>query len=111
MAQFLVNGTWVELGALLSPAQVVEILEGPVIPSLQMFVQWEQEGRIHGGVFVGERETTFVLDASSAEEAGQLLSTLPFWGMMKWHVRPLQSFRSCVERETAGLERFRALPS
>lgn len=107
--QFLVDGAWIELGAMLAPEQVAALLEQYVIPSLEMFVRWEEEGRIKGGVFAGERETTFVLEAASSEEVGQLLTSLPFWGMMKWHVRPLQSMRSCVERERAGLERLRAM--
>jgi Muconolactone delta-isomerase len=106
--QYLVTGRWTELGALLQPAQVVELLEQAVLPSLEMFVQWEAQGKLRGGVFAGERETAFVLEAGSSEEVGTLLSSLPFWGMMEWHVRPLQSMRSTVERERALLERLKA---
>src|SRR5258707_1100500 len=81
---YLVSGTWVEVGALATPEQVGQFLEQAVIPSLEMFARWEEEGRIAGGVFAGERETAFVLNAGSAEEVGQLLTSLPFWGMMKW---------------------------
>jgi hypothetical protein len=106
--QYLVTARWTELGALLQPAQVVELLEQAVLPSLEMFVQWEAQGKLRGGVFAGERETAFVLEAGSSEEVGTLLSSLPFWGMMEWHVRPLQSMRSTVERERALLERLKA---
>jgi hypothetical protein len=108
MMQYLVTGTWTELGALLRPEQVAELLEQAVIPSLELFVQWEAQGKVRGGVFAGERETAFVLEAGSSEEVGTLLTSLPFWGMMKWHVRPLQSMRSTVERERASLERLKA---
>lgn len=105
---YLVNGSWTELGALLTPDQVRALLEETVLPSLEMLVRWGEEGRLHGGVFAGERETAFILVAHSAEEVGQLLTSLPFWGMMKWHVRPLQSMRSALAREQASLERLRS---
>ncbi len=106
MPRFIVNGSWVELGAMLQPPQIVELLEGAVLPSLDMLRAWEEEGRVSGGVFVGEREATFVLDADSAESASLMLSELPFWGMMKWNVRPIHSFGVAAERERAGMARF-----
>lgn len=96
---FLVSGEWVEVGALLPPEQVVQVLDQIVLPSLELLAEWEQQGRIHGGILVGERAGTFTLEAASHEEAGQLLSSLPFWGYVKWQVRPLQSVRSAAERE------------
>jgi hypothetical protein len=105
--KFLVTGAWVELGALLSPEQVISLLEQNVLPSLEMFSQWEEQGKIAGGVFAGEREVACVLEAASSEEVGQLLGSLPFWAMMKWHVRPLQSMRSTVDRERRLLENLR----
>lgn len=49
-----------------------------------------------------------MLEAASAEEVGELLSSLPFWGLVKWQVRPLQSARSTIERERSVVERIRA---
>ena len=66
--QFLVTGEWVEVGALLPPAQMVPIMDGLVLPSLEMFAQWEREGRIRGGILAGQRAGAFVLEAASAEE-------------------------------------------
>src|SRR5437870_3967617 len=106
--KYLVNGAWVELGALLTPEQVVGLLEQAVIPSLEMFAQWEEQGKIQGGVFAGERETTFILEAASSEEVGRLLTSLPFWAMMKWNVRPLQSMRSAADRERALLGQIKS---
>jgi muconolactone delta-isomerase len=104
--QYHVSGTWIEVGALLPPEQVGPMLEHAVIPSLELLAQWVEQGKISGGVFPGERETAFILNASSPEEVGQLLSSLPFWGMMKWQVRPLQSIRSAVEREKEFLNKM-----
>src|SRR6476469_2493215 len=103
--RFSVSATWVEVGALLPPEQVIQVIEQSVIPSLEMLAQWEGEGRIQGGVFAAERAGTFLLEAASAEEVGSLLTQLPFWGLVKWQVRPLQSMSSVVERERAIIAR------
>lgn len=105
---FLVSGEWVEVGALLPPEQVVALIERAVVPSLEIWARWEEEGRVKGGIFAGERAGVLVLEAASSEEVGQLLGSLPFWGMVKWHVRPLQSVRSTIERERRIAEQTRA---
>ena len=105
---FLVKGEWVEVGALLPPEAVVAYVEQVVVPSVEMLAQWEQEGTIRaGGTFPGERAGAWVMEADSAEEVGQLLGSLPFWGQMKWEVRALQSLSSTVERERSILEQTR----
>ncbi len=107
---FLVRTEYVEVGPLLPPEQVLTFVERAVIPSLEMLTQWEQEGRIWaGGVFPGERAGAMVMEADSAEEVGQLLGSLPFWGQMKWDVRALQSISSTVERERGILEQAQAM--
>ena len=106
---FLVKTEYVEPGPLLPPESVLSFVEQLVIPSVEMLAQWEQEGRIRaGGVFPGERAGVAVMEADSAEEVGQLLGSLPFWGQMKWEVRALQSLSSTVERERGILEQTRA---
>ncbi len=70
---------------------------------MEMLARWEQEGRIlAGGTFPGERAGAFVMKADSAEEVGQLLAGLPFWGQMKWDVPALQSISSTVEEGRVG---------
>jgi hypothetical protein len=41
------------------------------------------------------------MEASSNEEADQLLRNIPAWGVLKWKVTPLQSFggRATQERK------------
>jgi hypothetical protein len=46
-----------------------------------------------------------MVEASSHEEVGQLLASLPFWGIVKWHVTLLQSWASTVERDRAAFQR------
>jgi muconolactone delta-isomerase len=97
--EFLVRGTFVEAGPLLTPEGLVQLIDQSILPSVEMLAQWQEEGRIRGGVLAGQREGSFVMEADSAEELGQLLSSLPFWGLIKWDVAPLQSFRSTYDRE------------
>jgi len=104
---FLVSGEWIEVSALVSPRDKLELIEQAVLPSLEIWAKWEEDGRIRGGVFAGERAGAFVLEADSSEEVGEILATMPFWGLIKWHVRPLQSVRSTIERERRILEQTR----
>ncbi len=107
--QYLVRADYVEVGALMPPEAVVSFVEQAVVPSLEMLSQWEQEGRIRaGGTFPGERAGAFVMEADSAEEVGQLLGSLPFWGQIKWDVRAMQSLSSTVERERGIVEQAKA---
>lgn len=106
---FLVRTEYVEVGALMPPEAAVSYVEQVVIPSLEVVAQWEQEGRIlAGGTFPGERAGALVMEADSAEEVGQLLGSLPFWGQMKWDVRAMQSLSSVVERERSIVEQTKA---
>lgn len=51
---FLVSGEWVEVGGLLPPQQVASLIEYAVVPSLKIWTEWEEQGRIKGGIFAGE---------------------------------------------------------
>ncbi|HLI26266.1 MAG TPA: muconolactone Delta-isomerase family protein [Chloroflexota bacterium] len=106
--QFLVTGEWVEHGALLPPEQAAQLLEATVLPSLQTLARWEDEGRLQGGILAGQRAGAYLLEAASAEEVGQLLASLPFWGMVRWSVQPLQSTRSAIQRDQEVAQQIRA---
>ncbi|HZU07490.1 MAG TPA: muconolactone Delta-isomerase family protein [Chloroflexota bacterium] len=107
--EFLVTGEWVEHGALLPPDQVVQVLETAVLPSLQLLAQWEGEGRVRGGILAGQRAGIYLLEAASAEEVGRLLASLPFWGMVRWSVTPLEPTRATIQREQQVLAQIRAM--
>jgi hypothetical protein len=62
---------------LLPPEQAAQMIEQAIVPSLEMWAKWEQEGVVKaGGVFAGERGGGFVLEAESAKEVGKLLNEL-----------------------------------
>ena len=74
---YLVTGEWVEVGALLPPEQLVPILDEAILPSLEKLAQWEEEGKIHGGIFTGERAGAWVMEAGSSEEVGEFWPAYP----------------------------------
>lgn len=76
----------------LSSGDMAQLLESVVLPSLDQLAKWEKEGKVTGGLPVGQRAFVFILEASSNEEVDQLLRSLPIWGGMEWKVTPLQSF-------------------
>ena len=106
--RFLVTAEFVEPGALLTPEALGPLAQHVILPSLEMLAKWEQEGKIRGGVYAGQRAGAFVVDASSHEEVGTLLASLPFWGLVRWHVTPVQSWASAVERDRAAFQRAAA---
>jgi hypothetical protein len=108
--RFLVTGEYVETGALLSPDHLGPLAQNVILPSLQMLAKWEQDGKIKGGVLAGQRAGAFIVETSSHEEVGQLLASLPFWGIIKWDVTPLQSWASTVDRDRAAFQRAAAAP-
>jgi hypothetical protein len=85
-----------------TPEETVRVLERIIIPGFDALIRLEAEKKIlAGGLPVGDRAFVFIVDASSNEEVDGLLRNLPFWGVLKWNVTPLQSFegRAAMERE------------
>ena len=106
--KFLVIGKFIDVGPVIPPETVSQVIEQAVIPSLKMLAEMEEQGRITGGVFAGERGGCLVVEADSAEEASRILASLPFWGLVSWDVKALQSYSSAVEREQGVVNAMRA---
>jgi muconolactone delta-isomerase len=78
-----------------------------VLPSLEALVRLESEGKIlGGGVRVGERAITFIVEAESNRELDELLHDLPFWGISRMEVTPLQPIEERLEYERRLAERL-----
>jgi hypothetical protein len=91
-----------------SPEQAVEILEKVILPTFDVLITLEVEKKIlAGGLPVGARAFVFILEASSNEEADQLLRDIPAWGVLKWEVRPLQSFEGRAKKEGGVVEEIK----
>ena len=108
--QYLVRGEFVEENVAGKPqADIISWIEMVVHPSLEMLEKAVQEKKITGGVGAGVREGVFIFDASSNEEVGKFLRSLPFWGALKWTVTPLQSYKSAIDQDKASFQQARAM--
>ena len=104
--RFLVTIDGTDIGAGMPPEQVGSVVGQMVIPSLEQLAQWEQEGKIHGGGYVGARAGVFVVDADSSEEVDQLVASLPYWPVVKVEVKPLIPMSALFERGRAAGQRL-----
>ena len=96
--RFLVTIDGSDIGVGMPPERLAQQLEQMVTPSLEQLAQWEQEGRIHGGGYTAGRGGVFIIDATSSEEVEQLLTSLPYWGLVKIEVKALIPTSMMVER-------------
>jgi hypothetical protein len=91
-----------------SPEEAVKILEKSILPTFDALITLEAEKKIlAGGLPVGGRAVVFILEAPSNEEADQLLRDIPAWGVLKWEVRPLQSFEGRAKKERGVVEEIK----
>jgi muconolactone delta-isomerase len=104
--RFLVTIDASDGGAGMPPEQLAQQVNQMVIPSLEKLAQWEDEGRIHGGGYTAARGGVFVIDADSPEEVDQLVTSLPYWGIVKVEVKPLIPSSAVVERARAVGQRI-----
>ena len=109
--RYLVVGEYVDPGALLPPQGVAQLVEQLVIPSFEALAKLEDEKKIlGGGILVGARGGAFILDVASEDEANRILQDLPFWGVVKWTLTPLQEFRKRAAEERPRVERLKTMP-
>ena len=105
---YLVAIETMELGVF-PPQQGAQIIERQAIPGLEAVVKMEKEKKIlAGGVPVGERRGVFIIEAASNEELGELLLSLPQWGIAKVDVTPLESYESRLRLTRKSLEQLKA---
>jgi hypothetical protein len=91
------------------PNEVAPMIEGAVLPSLEILSTMFNQNRLAGGMFVGQHGFTFVVDAASHKDVDDLLKNLPFWSLHAWTVAPLVSFADALERERAVLTNLKSM--
>jgi len=86
------------------------MVEQFIIPSFEILAKLEDEKKVlGGGVNVGARAGAFILDVASDDEANRVLQGLPFWGVVKWTLTPLQGFRQRAEDERVMLRQLKSM--
>jgi muconolactone delta-isomerase len=103
---FLVTIDGSDIGVGMPPERLAKVVEQMVVPSMEKLVQWEQEGRVHGGGYTAARGGVFIMEADSSEEVDQLITSLPHWGLVKVDVKPLISTGAMLERARAMSQRL-----
>ena len=89
--QYLVTMDFVDPGPLLPIQQYVGMMRQAVLPGHKALINLKSEGKIlAGGYPVGERAIAFIVEADSPKELDSLLMEIPFWGINKTKVTPLQ---------------------
>jgi muconolactone delta-isomerase len=98
--QYLVAGEFIEPGPLLPPDQLAGMIRQAILPSHDVLINLKSEGKlIAGGYAVGERAAAFIFEVDSNEELDSLLQNLPYWGLVKMKVTPLQDIEGRRERD------------
>jgi hypothetical protein len=104
--RYLVSGS--EGPGFASPEEAVEILEEVVLPTFDALMKLEAQKKIAaGGLPVGDRAFVFIAEAASNEELDRLLRSLPAWGVLEWHVTPLQSFAGRAAQDREVVKQFK----
>ena len=105
--QYLVTQEFVDPGPLLPPQQFVGMVRQAVLPGHEALINLKSEGKIVAGGFpVGERAIAFILESDSPEELDALLQEIPFWGIVKTKVTPLQDFESRRDQDRQFTEQM-----
>ena len=105
--QYLVTGEFIDPGPLLPPDQFAAIGRQMILPSHDVLLNLKAEGKLlAGGYAVGERAGAFIFDVDSNAELDSLLMGLPFWGLVKIKVTPLEDIEGRRERDLQGAEQI-----
>jgi muconolactone delta-isomerase len=107
--QYLVTMEFVEVGMLISPPQLAQLIETTVLPGFDFLIAQQAEGKIvAGGIPAGSRNLSLIIEAASNDELDALIHRIPFWGVMKTVVTPLQSFANRAAQDRALLAQINA---
>jgi len=84
-----------------SPQEAVQVLETQIFPLFDALSKLEKDGKIMGGIPIGDRAFTFVLNAATNDEADRMVRELPAWPLFSWDVTALETFAGRAEQERA----------
>ncbi len=105
--QYLVTMDFVDPGPLLAPQQFLGMLRQAVLPGHEALNTLKSEGKIVAGGFpVGERAIAFILELDTPEELDSVLMDIPFWGIVKTKVTPLQDFEDRRDQDRQFAEQL-----
>jgi len=107
--QFLVELDHVKSGAPLSPEAGRSFVEQVIFPTIARAEQLIQERKIvGGGPVAGRIALRFIVEAESASQVDQLVTSLPLWPLAETRITPLVSFAERREHAQALLQRLKS---
>ncbi|MCG3161392.1 MAG: hypothetical protein JMDDDDMK_02566 [Acidobacteria bacterium] len=107
--QYLVTMEYVEPGPLFPAQALGQMVEQTILPSFDLLAGLQAQGKIlAGGIPAGSRTAVFIVEAASHDELDQIVEGIPWWGLMKTTVAPLQDFAKRAANDRALLERIKA---
>ncbi len=105
--QYLVHMDFVDPGPMLPIEQYVGMMRQAVLPGHESLQALKSEGKILAGGFpVGERAIAFIAESDSPRELDELLEFIPFWGIVKTKVTPLQAFEDRHDQDLRATEQM-----
>jgi muconolactone delta-isomerase len=105
--QYLVTQEFVDPGPLLPLDQFARMGRMSVLPGHEALINLKSEGKVIAGGFpVGERAIAYVVEADSPKELDALLQGIPFWGIVKTKVTPLQDFEDRRDQDQQFIEQL-----
>lgn len=107
--QYLVTMEYVEPSPLFSAQNLGQMVEQTILPSFDLLAGLKAQGKVlAGGIPAGSRTAVFIVEAASHDELDQIVEGIPWWGLMKTSVAPLQDFAKRAANDRALLERIKA---
>jgi muconolactone delta-isomerase len=86
------------------------MMEQMVFPSMEAVAKLQDQKKIlAAGLVAGERSLVFMIEAASHTELSFVLVSLPFWGLVKWDVTPLDPIRERAAEEQKGIDHLKQM--
>jgi muconolactone delta-isomerase len=105
--QCLVHMDFVDPGPLLPIEQYMGMMRQAVLPGDEALQALKSEGKVLAGGFpVGERAIASIVESDSPKELDSLLQFVPFWGIVKMQVTPLQAFEDRHDQDRQATEQM-----
>jgi len=105
--QYLVTMDFIDPGPLLPPQQFLQMARTAVLPGHEVIIKLKSEGKVLAGGFpLGERAVAFMIEPDSPKELDSLLQGMPYWGIVKTKVTPLQDWEARHDQDRQGTEQM-----
>jgi muconolactone delta-isomerase len=107
--QYLVQMRLTTSGRPVSPADGAAFIEQVILPTLELCTKLQDEKKIvAGGAVSGAIALALIVNADSARELDDLITSLPVWPRMETEVTPLNTFEGRALTVRSRLEQVKA---